>query len=45
MTPELMATVEGPRVGLVLVADAVLEIPIDGESPVIAEELIADDAV
>ena len=45
MIPEHVATVVGPGVGLVLVADAVLEIPTDGESPAIAEELIADDAV
>ena len=43
MTPELVATVEGPGVGLVLVADAVLDIPTDSEPPAIAEELIADD--
>ena len=43
MTLELVAAVEGPGVGLVLVADAVLDIPTDSEPPAIAVELIADD--
>ena len=43
MTPKLVAAVEDPGVELVFVADAVLDIPIEGESPALAEELIADD--